>query len=371
MNAAISANLVYSPGLDNVIAGETAVSSIEDGLRYRGYAVGDLVERCCFEEVAYLLLHGELPTQTQLRDMRTRLSAARGLPDSLARLLRSLPRETPGMDVARTAMSVFAHYDPDVGDNSQAANQRKAERLIAQMPVAIAEFHRGSHRLPSVAAREDLGHAANFLYMLRGTAPTPAEAKAIDTSLILYAEHEYNASTFTCRVITSTESDLHSAMVGGIGALKGRLHGGANEMVLDMLQAAGNADQAEAWLLAILARKEKVMGFGHRVYKAGDVRAGILKPITQSIANAAGFDAWGKTAAVIEEVMAREKNLHPNVDWPAARLYHALGIDRSLYTPMFVMARIAGWTAHVIEQSTSNRLIRPRGKYIGSGNRTI
>jgi citrate synthase len=160
-------------------------------------------------------------------------------------------------------------------------------------------------------------------------------------------------------------------MVGGIGALKGRLHGGANEMVLDMLQAAGNADQAEAWLLAILARKEKVMGFGHRVYKAGDVRAGILKPITQSIANAAGFDAWGKTAAVIEEVMAREKNLHPNVDWPAARLYHALGIDRSLYTPMFVMARIAGWTAHVIEQSTSNRLIRPRGKYIGSGNRTI
>lgn len=362
---------IYSPGLETVIAGETAISSIEDGLRYRGYPVGELVEKCTFEEVAYLLLYGELPTKQQLADMKQRMAEARRLPDALKGLLKSLPAGTPGMDVARTSISVLAHFDPDIEDNSRAANQRKAERMLAQLPVAITEFYRVSKGQQPVAARSGLSHAANFLYMVRGSEPAPAEVKALDMSLILYAEHEFNASTFTCRVITSTESDLHSAIVGGIGALKGRLHGGANEMALDILQAAGKPEQAEAWIMAALARKEKIMGFGHRVYKTGDVRAKIIRPTTQALATAAGFEEWEKTADIIEAVMAREKNLFPNVDWPAARLYHALGIDRNLYTPIFVMSRISGWTAHVIEQFENNRLIRPRGRYIGPGKRSV
>lgn len=362
---------VYSPGLDLVIAGDTAISSIEDGLRYRGYPVGELVERCTFEEAAYLLIYGELPSRAQLPDFQKRLVAARWLPQPLRELFRALPRETLGMDAMRTAVSVLAHFDPDMADNSRAANQRKAERLLAQIPVAITEFYRAGKGLEAVPARTDLAHAANFLYMLRGSEPTEAEVKAMDVSLILYAEHEFNASTFTSRVIASTQSDVHSAIVGGIGALKGPLHGGANEKALDMLASAGAPDQAESWIVSALARKEKIMGFGHRVYKTGDVRAKILKPHARALATAAGFEEWEKTADIIEDVLAREKHLLPNVDWPAARLYHALGIDRNLYTPIFVMSRITGWTAHVIEQLENNRLMRPRARYVGPGKRTV
>jgi citrate synthase len=362
---------IYSPGLEGVIAGETAISTITGGLRFRGYPVTELAEEATFEEVAHLLLHGELPTARQLADFRQRIAAASTLPAPLRDLLKALPRDTSPMDAVRSAVSVLAHFDPDVQDSSHAANLRKAERLVGQIPVAIAERFRLSKGLAPVPARADLSHAANFLYMLRGTPPSSEAARALDVSLILYAEHEFNASTFTARVVASTESDLHSAIVAAIGALKGRLHGGANEKAMDILLASGGPQTAEKWLREALARKERIMGFGHRVYKTGDVRAGILKKYAQSAAAAAGTTKWEETAEVFERILAAEKNLHPNLDWPAGRLFHALGLEVSLYTPIFVMARVTGWSAHVIEQSEHNRLIRPRGRYVGPEARKV
>jgi citrate synthase len=367
----MSTTEIYSPGLEGVVAGETAVSTITEGLSYRGYRVTELAEKATFEEVAYLLLHGDLPTAAQLADFRRRVAAARTLPAPLGALLAALPPETPPMDALRSAVSVLAHFDPETQDLSRAANVRKAERLLGQVPVAVAEQFRRARGLPPVAPRPDLGHAANFFWMLRG-AEAPADAvRALDVSLILYAEHEFNASTFTARVVTSTESDLHSAVVAAIGALKGRLHGGANERVMDLLRAAGGPATAEAWVRGALAGKEKLMGFGHRVYKAGDVRAGVLKQYARKAAEAAGALQWEETAAVVERVLAAEKNLHPNLDWPAGRLYHALGLEVPLYTPIFVMARTAGWCAHIIEQQEHNRLIRPRSRYIGVAIRPV
>jgi citrate synthase len=367
----MSTGEIYSPGLEGVIAGETAISTIAEGLSYRGYPVTELAEKATFDEVAYLLLHGELPTARQLDDFKKRVAAARRLPEPLRELLRALPRETSPMDALRSAVSVLAHFDPDVEDGSRDANLHKAERLLGQIPVAVAEQYRFGKGQPPVAARPDLGHAANFLWMLRGTEPSPAVTRALDVSLILYAEHEFNASTFTARVVVSTESDLHSAVVAAIGALKGRLHGGANEKVMDLLRATGGPATAERWIRDALARKEKIMGFGHRVYKAGDVRAGILRAYARRAAEAAGQTQWEEAAEIIENVLAEEKNLHPNLDWPAGRLYHALGLEVPLYTPIFVMARVAGWSAHVIEQSEHNRLIRPRGRYTGPARRPV
>jgi citrate synthase len=367
----MSSSEIYSPGLEGVIAGETAISTVTEGLCYRGYPVTELAEKATFDEVAHLLLHGELPTTRQLADFQKRVAVARRLPEPLRDLLRSLPRWTSPTDALRSAVSVLAHFDQDAPDSSRDANLRKAERLLAQIPVAIADHFRYSKGLQPVAARPDLSHAANFLTMLRGTEPTPADTRALDVSLILYAEHEFNASTFTARVVCSTESDLHSAVVAAIGALKGRLHGGANEKVMDVLREAGGPDKAEAWIRDALARKERVMGFGHRVYKAGDVRAGILKVHARRAAEAAGQLAWEETAEIIERVVAAEKNLYPNLDWPAGRLYHALGLEVPVYTPIFVMARVAGWSAHVIEQMEHNRLIRPRARYVGPALRPV
>ena len=361
----------YSPGLEGVIGGETAISTITDGLNYRGYAVPELAEKATFDDIAYLLLHGDLPTAVQVADFRSRVTATQQLPDALINLFRALPRETPPMDVLRTAVSILAHYDPEAQDLSQAASLRKAERLLGQIPVAIAAHWRIAHGHSPIAARADLGHAASFLYLLRGVEASPYAVRALDVSLILYAEHEFNASTFTARVVCSTESDLHSCIVAAIGALKGRLHGGANEKVMDVLHAAGGPATAEQWVRNALARKEKLMGFGHRVYKAGDVRAGVLTPYARRAAEASGQTKWEETAAVIERVLAAEKNLHPNLDWPAGRLYHALGLEVLLYTPIFVMARVAGWSAHVIEQQGRNRLIRPRSRYIGPPRRAV
>ncbi|HEY8504450.1 MAG TPA: citrate/2-methylcitrate synthase [Gemmataceae bacterium] len=365
-------NLPYSPGLEGVIAGETAISTVEGGLRYRGYPVTELAENASFDEVAYLLLYGELPTQKELNQFLQRVAAARRMPAALKDLLPALPRWTPPLEALRSSVSVLAHFDQeDTDDNSREANLRKAERLLAQMPIAIADRYRFAKGLTPVMARPDLGHAANFLYMLRGTEATPEEVRALDVSLTLYAEHEFNASTFTARVIVSTESDLYSAVVGAIGALKGRLHGGANEKVIDILEAAGGPDTAEAWVRGALARKERIMGFGHRVYKTGDVRAKILKEYARKAAESVGDTKWEETAEVIERVMAQEKNLLPNLDWPAGRLYHALKLEVPLYTPIFAMARVAGWAAHVIEQLDNNRLIRPRALYTGPPERHV
>jgi 2-methylcitrate synthase/citrate synthase II len=360
----------YSPGLEGVIAGETAVSTITGGLSYRGYPVTELAEKCCFEEVAYLLLHGELPKKAQLIDFQKRVAAA-ALPPLLVDFLRRVPKDAVPMDVLRTGVSALASYDPDLEDNSRAANLRKGERLLGQIPLVIAEFYRATKSLPAVEPRSDLGFAARLLYLLRGTPPSDFDARAFDVSLILYAEHEFNASTFTARVICSTEADLHAAIVGAIGALKGRLHGGANEKVMDMLLATGGPASAEAWIRSALARKEKIMGFGHRVYKAGDVRARVLKDYAHQAAERTGQTQWEDAAAIIEGVLEKEKHLFPNLDWPAGRLYHALGLEVPLYTPFFVASRVTGWTAHIMEQVEHNRIMRPRGLYMGPEQRPV
>src|SRR5713101_5189253 len=367
----MSAPEIYSPGLEGVIAGETSISTITGGLRYRGYPVTELAEKTSFEEVAYLLLHGELPTASQLNAFQKRLAEARKIPDSLRGLLKVLPPKASAMDVLRTGVSVLAHYDPEVENSSHDANLRKAERLLAQIPLAVAAFYRFGKGQEPIAPRADLGHAANFLYMLRGTEATPDQVRALDVSLILYAEHEFNASTFTARVVCSTESDLHSSVVAAIGALKGRLHGGANEQVMDLLRKTGGPKNAERWIHDALARKERIMGFGHRVYKTGDVRAGILKKYARAAAEKAGAVEWETTAEIIERVLEQEKNLFPNLDWPAGRLFHALGLEIPLYTPIFVMSRVSGWSAHVIEQLQHNRLIRPRARYTGPEVRAV
>jgi 2-methylcitrate synthase/citrate synthase II len=368
---AATANVPYSPGLEGIVAGETAVSTVEDGLRYRGYTVGELVDHCTFDEVAYLLIYGDLPNAAELEGFQQRVAMARRLPNAVKELFAALPKFTTPLDALRTAVSALSGYDQDAADNSTEANQRKAERLLAQMPVAVADFARINAGLQPVMARPDLGSTANFLYMFTGAVPSAETVKALDVSLTLYAEHEFNASTFTGRVIVSTLSDLHSGVVGAIGALKGPLHGGANEKVMDVVKSAGGPATAEQWTLDALARKERIMGFGHRVYKTGDVRAGIIKPYVRAAADAAGHGHWEDTADVIESVMAREKTMYPNVDWPAGRLYHAMNLPIPIYTPMFAMARVSGWSAHIIEQLANNRLIRPRGLYVGAGPRTV
>ncbi len=367
----MSVTEIYSPGLEGVIAGETAISTIVEGLCYRGYPVTELAEWCSFDEVAYLLLHGELPNKTELAAFQLRVATARKIPESLRVLLKSLPKDVVPMDALRSAVSVLAHYDPEVNDSSRPANLRKAERLLGQIPVAIAEQYRFAKGLTPVPPRADLGHAANFLYMLKGAAASADDTKAFDVSLTLYAEHEYNASTFTARVVVSTESDLHSGIVAAIGALKGRLHGGANEKVMDLLLRTGGPANAEKWIYDVLARKEKIMGFGHRVYKAGDVRAKILKEFARKAAVAAGTSQWEEAAEIVERVLQKEKSLFPNLDWPAGRLYYAMGLEVPLYTPFFVASRVTGWSAHVMEQLEKNRLIRPRAKYIGPPVRKV
>jgi len=360
---------IYSPGLEGVIAGETAISTVTGGLSYRGYAIEDLARHGTFEEVAHLLLYGELPTAEQLDEFRKRLNSAAQVPRPIIEALRQMPPGTSPMDVLRSASSMLAHWDPDAADNSHDANVRKAERLLAQLPVVMAARHRLKQGKEPVPAESGRSLASNCLHMLFRADPSPGHVKAMDVSLILYAEHEFNASTFTARVIVSTLSDLHSAIAGAIGALKGPLHGGANEKVMDVLREVGKKENAEPWIRAALARKEKVMGFGHRVYKEGDPRAVYLKELCGQLAKETGNEDLEAMADVIQRVIWEEKKLPPNLDWPSARLYHYMGLPVELYTPLFVLSRVAGWSAHVIEQLDNNRLIRPRARYTGPERR--
>jgi citrate synthase len=359
----------YSPGLEGVVAGETSISTVETGLTYRGYAIEDLAEHSTYEEVAYLILYGELPTSEQAAGFRRRLGAAAAIPRELIDTLRRIPQDAPSMDILRSAVSLLAHWDPETADNSHDANLRKAERLLAQIPVVVAARQRlrGGHE--PVAADPTLTLPANLLWMLRGQKPSDKQVQAMDVSLILYAEHEFNASTFSARCVVSTLSDLHSGITAAVGALKGPLHGGANEAAMGVLEEVGTPERAEAWVRQALAQKRKIMGFGHRVYKEGDPRAIYLKKLTAAVAAEIGNQAMEQMADTIESIVWSEKKIPPNVDWPCARLYHYFGLPPDLYTPLFVVARVVGWSAHIIEQLDHNRIMRPRSIYRGPAPR--
>jgi 2-methylcitrate synthase/citrate synthase II len=358
-------NEAYYPGLEGVIAGETAISTIAGGLSYRGYAITDLAEKSSFLEVAYLLLYGELPNEEQLADFKAILDESSEVDPAILEFLKSIPLHVESMDVLRTGISALAHFDPQHSENTAEANRAKAIRLLAQIPILIAARHRLRKGLPLISPDAGMGFAANILHQISGHAPSGLMERSMDVSLILYAEHEFNASTFTARVVTSTMSDLHSAVVGAVGALKGPLHGGANELVLEVLEEVGSPEKAETWVRQALAQKRRIMGFGHRVYKQGDPRATILRDWCRKLAAAREDDSMERIADTIERVVREEKGLPPNLDWPSARLYHYLGLEVDLFTPLFVASRVAGWSAHVIEQAENNRLIRPRSRYTG------
>jgi 2-methylcitrate synthase len=368
----------YFPGLEGVISNETAIANIEGkggdgGLEYRGYRIEDLAGQVSYEETAFLLLHGDLPNSDQLGGFDARLRKLRPIPKPLSALFAEIPSKIHPMDVLRTSVSVLSHFDPEVNASptDHAANVRKSERILAQMPTAIAFRDRISKGLEPIEPREDLDHAANFLYMLSGKVPSETMREAFDLSLVLYTEHELNASTFSARVTVSTLSDIYSGIVAAIGTLKGPLHGGANEEAWKVLEQVGSPENAEKWIQDALARKERIMGFGHRVYKTGDPRARILKAHCAALAKEVGEDKWERMAEPIERAVTVQKHLPPNVDWPSARLYHYMGLEIELYTPIFAMARIAGWAAHVIEQLDHNRLMRPRARYTGPPSRSV
>lgn len=361
----------YSPGLDGVLAGETALCHVDEGkggLRYRGYAVSDLADKSTFEEVAYLLLFGTLPTQKELKDFSTQLAAHSVLPGPLEAFLGVIPPAAHPMDVLRTSVSLLGMTDPDASDSSHDANVRKAIRLLAQIPLIITMAHRLANGKRRVAPQADLGFAENLLCLLtdrRDDDTARAMARVLDVSLTLYAEHEFNASTFAARVTASTMTDLHSAITSAIGTLKGPLHGGANEAVAEMFLEIESRERAERWVREALTNKRRIMGFGHRVLKKGDSRSAIIQQHAESLSRIAGDRRWYEIATTIDHVMQQEKDLYPNLDFYTAVAYLLMGIPRQLYTPLFVCSRMAGWCAHVIEQQDHNRLIRPRALYTG------
>jgi 2-methylcitrate synthase/citrate synthase II len=359
-------------GLADVVAGETAISEVaQDSLRYRGYGIGDLAAHCQFEEVAYLLLYGELPDPVDLRAFSRRVFSYMSLPGNMTEVLRSLPPEAPAMDVLRTAVSLLSHFDPDRDDSTTAGNQRKAERLLGQIPVVIGLRNRMRQGLAEIGLDQEASHAENLLRLLTGRQPDPLETRVMNVSLILYAEHEFNASTFTARVIVSTLADLHAGVVGAIAALKGPLHGGANEAAMQMLLEIGSPAEAEAFTRRAFAEKRKLMGFGHRVYKHGDHRAHILEAGARQLCEQNGQPHWTEIADIIARIMQEEKRIFPNLDWPAARVYHAMGLPLESFTPIFVASRVSGWSAHIIEQLGDNRLIRPSSRYVGPPPRPL
>jgi 2-methylcitrate synthase/citrate synthase II len=365
----LMSNEPYYPGLEGVIAGETAVGTVEGGLLYRGYPIEELARSATFPEVACLLLHDELPDQERLADFQALLVESAELPPVIVDLLGEIPIHAGAMDVLRTAISAACHLDPQLEDEGRDADIAKTVRLLAQIPAMIAVRHRQCRGLAPVPPGNELSFAGNLLHMITGREPSALHERAMDVSLILYAEHEFNASTFTARVVRSTGSDLYSAITAAVGALKGPLHGGANERVMGVLEEVGTPDNAESWVRQALAQKRRIMGFGHRVYKQGDPRATILREYCVQLAEERGDTSLEEIADTIERVVREEKGLPPNLDWPSARLYHYLGLEVELYTPLFVASRVAGWAAHAIEPAENNRLIRPRSRYVGPPRR--
>ena len=369
----MSVDVKPKAGLEDVVAGESAICFLDGDkgvLAYQGYDIHDLAnaERgASFEETCYLLWHGRLPTRAELGDLQSQLAASRALPEPIIRLMRSLP-PVNGMDALRTVTSALAHYDADADDAAPQVQYRKAVRLTAQVGSIVATWGRLQAGGGPIAPDPAMGHAANFLYMLTGQRPNATAIRAFDIALTLHADHELNASTFAARVAAATLTDIYSAVVAGIGTLKGPLHGGANAEVMKMLLELGQdatPDRVDDFIRGKLARKEKIPGFGHRVYKTEDPRATHLRQMSRELGKRASNTAWYDISQRIEALVKGEKKLNPNVDFYSASTYYALGIPIDLYTPIFAVSRISGWTAHVLEQYANNRLIRPRADYTG------
>lgn len=368
-----------SKGLEGVIAAETAISEVDGDagrLIYGGYLIEDLAQHASFEETCHLLWYGEIPTRDQLDLLRDRFRSAGPIPAQIADLLRSLPHGTHPMAALRTAVSALSAHDPDGEDNSPAANDRKAVRLTAQVITVTAAIERLRRGYDVVPPDPELSLAANLLYMMSGEVPEPLAERIIDASLTLHAEHGMNASTFAARVTAGTLSDMHSAITSAIGTLKGPLHGGANEQVMRMLLEIGQPERAEHYVREALQRGQKIMGFGHRVYRTLDPRAPLLRALAEQLERARGDSPWLRISTIIQQVMAEEmsrrgKKVYPNVDFFSASVYFTLGIPLDLFTALFACARTAGWTAHVMEQLKDNRLIRPGSHYVGPRDRHV
>ncbi len=358
-------------GLEEVVAASSSICELngkEGKLSYFGIDIHDLAKYSTFEETTYLLWHGTLPNKSQLEQVTGQLHASRALPAEVLTLMHSFPKTAKPMDVLRTAVSTLGLYDPDAGDESQAANVRKATRLTAQLPTIVASAERIRQGQPVVSPRADLSQAANFLYMLTGQEPDGYSTKVMDLALILHADHEFNASTFAARVTAATLADMYSAITSALGALSGPLHGGANEQVMRMLLRIGSVDNAEPYLEQALEKKEKIMGFGHRVYKTEDPRATHLRQVSHDLGERAGDTKWFDMSRKVELYIKEHKGLNANVDFYSATTYYQIGIPLDLFTPIFACSRIAGWTAHVLEQYANNRLIRPLAYYSGPTN---
>ena len=357
-------------GLEDVVAASSSICYLDGDrgvLAYFGYDIHDLARGASFEEVCYLLWHGRLPNRAELGDLQSQLAAARPLPEAILRLMKQLPAND-GMDMLRTLTSALGQYDPEAGDKSQPATYRKAVRLTAQISSIVATYGRMKAGGGPIAPDPALGHAANFLYMLTGDRPSTLATRAFDIALVLHADHELNASTFAGRVAAATLTDIYSAIVAAIGTLKGPLHGGANADVMRLLIEIGQdapAERVDEAIRGKLARKVKIPGFGHRVYRTEDPRATHLRRMSEELGKKAGNTKWFEMSRRIENMVTGEKKLYPNVDFYSASTYYTLGIDIDLFTPIFAVSRVSGWTAHCLEQYANNRLIRPRTDYIG------
>lgn len=354
-------------GLEGVVATTSSVSSIIDGvLTYYGYNIDDLADHASFEEVVFLLWNHRLPTKEELGKFKQELADASEVPAEVLEQLRSFPIDkVHPMAALRTAVSNLALFDNTADDLSEEANRQKALKLQAQLPTLVTAFARIRQGKDPVAPRNDLSFAANFLYMLNGEVPDEISENAFNKALVLHADHELNASTFTARVCVATLSDMYSGITAAIGALKGPLHGGANERVMKMLSEIGDVDKVEDYIKDALSRKVKIMGFGHRVYKNGDPRAKHLKEMSRQLTGITGEPKWYEMSVKIDDIVSSEKGLLPNVDFYSASVYHSLGIEHDLFTPIFAVSRVSGWIAHILEQYENNRLIRPRAEYIG------
>ena len=361
-------------GLLGIVVDETQVSKVMpeiNSLTYRGYAVQDLCEMCRFEEAAYLILNGDLPNSIQLKKFEKEEKSNRDLSKNINEIIKHMPKKAHPMDVARTVVSVMGLEDKETTNNSPEANMRKAMRIFAKTPTALAAFYRIRKGKKIIKPKKNLSFAENFFYMCFGKVPNKEIVKAFDVSLILYAEHSFNVSTFTARTITSSLSDIHGAITGAIASLKGPLHGGANEEVMHMMNKIKKPENALRWINNALDKKDVVMGFGHRVYKSGESRVPTMRDYFKKVATIKKDKKFSKIYDIVEKVMIERKNIHPNVDYPTGPTYHLMGFDTDFFTPIFVTSRITGWSAHIMEQHAANKLIRPLSKYSGPKHRKV